>query len=225
MPAPRDLQGSVVALVGASGGLGRAIDHALTAAGATVVRSNRSGSGALGPIDVIADIRDPGAGESIVATAIDRHGRLDGIVIAAGIVAFGDVADTADITVEELFLTNSMAPLWIAHHAHAALAESRGFLVNVSGMIADTPMPGMATYAASKAAAAAGLVALRKEWRRAKIDVLDARPPHTETGLASRPLAGVSPTMPDGLEPQTVGDRIVTAIAARETELAPDAFA
>ncbi|MEL6893309.1 MAG: SDR family NAD(P)-dependent oxidoreductase, partial [Actinomycetota bacterium] len=146
------------------------------------------------------------------------------VVLAAGIVAFGSAVETDDITIEELFLTNSMAPLWIAHRVHDPLAAQQGFFVNVSGMIADTPMPGMSGYAASKAAAAAGLAAVRKEWRRDKIDVLDARPPHTETGLASRAVAGDAPTMPEGLDPQVVGDRIVAGIHARESELAPDAF-
>lgn len=224
MPAPRDLNGAVVALVGASGGLGRAIDAELEARGATILRANRSGDGALGPIDVVADVRGPEAGDAIVATALDRHGRLDGVIVAAGVVAFGDVATTDDITVEELFLTNAMAPLWIARRAHAALGATQGFFANVSGMIADTPMPGMAPYAASKAAAVAALTALRKEWRREKIDVLDARPPHTETGLATNPIAGVSPEMPAGLDPASVGARIVAGIVARERELAPDAF-
>ncbi len=224
MATPRDLSGAVVLLVGADGGLGRALDASLQAQDVSLVRANRSGTGALGAIDVTVDVRDPGAGDALVATAIERYGRLDGIIIAAGIVAFGDVVSTDDLTVEELFLTNSMGPLWIARRAHPALAESRGFFVNVSGMIADTPMPGMAAYAASKAAAAAALTALRKEWRRSKIDVLDARPPHTETGLASRPFAGSAPAMPEGLDPRTVADRIVAAVIARDAELRPDEF-
>ena len=224
MASPRSLNGSVVALVGASGGLGRALDAALTSRGATLVRINRSGNGALGPIDAIADVRSPDAGSAIVDTAMERAGRLDGVIVAAGVVAFGDVADTDDVVVEELMLTNSMAPLWVANRTHEQLAATNGFFVNVSGMIADTPMPGMAAYAASKAAAAAALTALRKEWRRARIDVLDARPPHTETGLATRPLAGTSSKMPTGLDPSAVAERIVAGIEARETELTPSDF-
>jgi len=224
MAAPRQLNGSVVALVGASGGLGRALDAALTSLGATVMRANRSGDGAVGPIDVIVDVRSPDAGDQIVTAAMQRAGRLDGVIVAAGVVAFGAVAETDDVVVEELMLTNSMAPLWIANRAHGALSTTNGFFVNVSGMIADTPMPGMAAYAASKAAAAAALTALRKEWRRARIDVLDARPPHTETGLATRPLAGEAPKMPTGLDPAVVAERIVAGIEARESELSPADF-
>ncbi|NCD20454.1 MAG: SDR family NAD(P)-dependent oxidoreductase, partial [Actinobacteria bacterium] len=91
---------------------------------------------------------------------------------------------------------------------------SKGFLVNISGMVAATPMPGMAAYSASKAAAAAGLAALRKELRRAGVLVCDVQPPHTETGLATRPLAGTAPRLPQGLEPEVVAERIVAAIEA-----------
>lgn len=75
-------------------------------------------------------------------------------------------------------------------------------------------MPGMAAYSASKAAVAAGFAALRKETRRAGVLVCDVQPPHTETGLASRPLAGTAPRLPRGLEPATVAARIVAAIEA-----------
>jgi cyclic-di-GMP-binding biofilm dispersal mediator protein len=99
------------------------------------------------------------------------------------------------------------------------LADSQGFLVNVSGVIAETPMPAMVAYAASKAAASAGMVALAKEWRRSKIHVIDARPPHTETGLATRPLQGVAPNFATGLQPAAVAERIVVAIENGEREL------
>lgn len=228
MASERSLDGSVVAVIGVTGGLGSAIASELTARGATVYGVNRSGPPtSAGPgvsVDLTVDVRDAGAGDEIVRGALETHARLDGVIVAAGIVAFGDVADTDDVVLEELMLTNSMAPFWIARRVASPLTESRGFFVNISGMIADTPMPGMAAYAASKAAAAAGLVALRKEWRKAKVLVVDARPPHTETGLATRPLAGVSPTMPTGLEPSHVARRIVDAVVAGETELAPDAF-
>jgi cyclic-di-GMP-binding biofilm dispersal mediator protein len=224
MAASRELGGKVVAVVGATGGLGDPICTALTRRGATVVAVNRSGSKPHRAVDVTVDIRDATAGDDIVAAALERHGRLDGVVVAAGIVAFGNVADTDDITVEELFLTNSMAPLWLAHHVGAALSETQGFFVNISGVVAASPMPGMAAYSASKAAAAAALEALRKEWRRAKVSVIDAQPPHTETGLATRPLAGDAPTMPDGLAPAAVAERIVAAIEAGESVVTADQF-
>ena len=211
--------GQVIAVVGGTGGLGRPITEALRRRDATVITASRSGGA-----DVQLDLRDSSAGDALVAYAKSAHHRLDGVVIAAGIVAFGDLVDTDDVTIEELLLTNTMGPLWLAKRVAPMLEESHGFLVNISGVVAETPMPTMAAYSASKAAASAATLALAKEWRRKKIRVIDARPPHTETGLATRPLDGTAPKMPEGLTPDVVAERIVDAIVNGERELSGSDF-
>jgi cyclic-di-GMP-binding biofilm dispersal mediator protein len=214
--ATRELHGAVVAVVGATGGLGREISTVLTERGATVVRV-----GYTEPADLQIDLRDHTAGDELVAYCA---GRLDGVVVAAGIVAFGDLVDTDDVVIEELFLTNALGPMWLAKRLAVPLADSRGFFVNVSGVVADTPMPGMAAYSASKAAVAAAMEAVRREFRRSKVHVIDVRPPHTETGLAGHPLAGTAPRMPEGLTPRTVAERIVAAIEVGESVVTADQF-
>ena len=86
------------------------------------------------------------------------------------------------------------------------------------------PMPGMVAYSASKAALTGADRALVRELRRVSVRLCDARPPHTETGLANRPLSGVSPALPHGLSPERVAARIVAAIEADETDVAADQF-
>jgi cyclic-di-GMP-binding biofilm dispersal mediator protein len=218
--ATRDLNGKVIAVVGATGGLGSAISDVLTERGATVLRVNRSG----GPVDVAIDLRDTAAGDQLVAAAVDTHGRLDGVVVAAGIVAFGDLDATDDVVIEELFLTNTLGPLWLAKRVVAPLRDTQGFFVNVSGVVAESPMPGMAAYSASKAAVAAATEAIRREFRRTKVAVIDVQPPHTETGLATRPLAGEAPKMPEGLTPRAVAERIVDAIEQGENAVPASEF-
>lgn len=208
---PRNLQDAVVGVVG-TGGLGRALAESLTARGATVIVAGRSGA-----VDVRIDLTDAAAGATLVRQALARHGRLDGVVIAAGVVAFGELEATDDAVIEELLLTNALGPLWLARHVLPTLRQSRGFLVNLSGVVAATPLPGLAAYSASKAAAAAGFQALARELRRAGVLVCDAQPPHTETGLATRPLAGTAPRFAPGLDPRHVADRIVAGIEADET--------
>ncbi len=215
----RQLSGAVVAVVGATGGLGSAIVNALSTRDATVVRVGRRGA-----VDVAIDLRDSTAGDALVAQCVATHGRLDGVIVAAGIVAFGDLVDTDDVVMEELFITNSLGPMWLAKRAAPALRETGGFFVNVSGVVAESPMPGMAAYSASKAGAAAAMEATRREFRRFKVQVIDVRPPHTETGLADRPLAGTAPKMPTGLAPAVVAERIVLAVERNESVVGPDDF-
>jgi NAD(P)-dependent dehydrogenase (short-subunit alcohol dehydrogenase family) len=185
------------------------------------VRCTRSG----GPdSDVTFDLRDARAGDALVEYVASTTGRLDGVVVAAGIVAFGDLIDTDDVVVEELFLTNAMGPMWLAKRVAPLLAASQGFFVNLSGVVAETPMPKMAAYSASKAAAAAAMEAIRREFRRMKVAVIDARPPHTDTGLATRPLAGEAPAMPAGLAPATVAERVVSAVEQGDEAVAASDF-
>lgn len=213
----RSLDGSVVVVVGGTGGLGREITAALQRRGATVVTAS--------PHDEIRfDIRDGRAGEALVDRVVAEHGRLDGVVVASGIVAFGDLADTDDVVAEELMLTNALGPLWLARRALPALAASSGFFAAISGVVAETPQTGMSAYSASKAALAAGLSAVRREFRRRGVTVVDVRPPHTETGLAARPLAGTAPRMHTGLDPAVVAETIVAAIEADTTEVPSSSF-
>ena len=226
--ADRSLDGASVVVVGASGGLGRHIARQLADCGAllTLAARDRTALESLGldaPV-VTADIRDAEAGAAIVAAALAARGRIDGLVNAAGVVAFGSLADTGDDVIEELFLTNVLGPLWLMRAAIPALTESRGFIANISAVVAEQPLAGMAAYAASKAALTAADRALTRELRSAGITVTDARPPHTETGLADRPIAGTAPRLNEGLQPEAVAGRIIAAIRAGEREIPAEAF-
>jgi short-subunit dehydrogenase len=170
-------------------------------------------------------VRDPRAGEALAAVAMERFGRLDGLVNAAGVVAFGALVDTEDTVIEELFLTNVVGPLWLIKRIVPLLAESRGFVVNLSAVVAEQPMANMAAYSATKAALTAADTALSRELRRAGVQVCDVRPPHTETGLAQRPLAGSAPALPLGLSPDVVATCIIDALLSGSTELPSKSFA
>lgn len=214
----RQLDGAVVVVVGASGGLGSELCAGLESRRATVVGVGRS-------TDPAIDVRDSTAGDRLIEYVTSRHGRIDGVIVASGIVAFGDHVDTDDVVAEELMLVNALGPLWLAKRALPALAETQGFFAAISGVVAETPQPGMAAYSSSKAALAAGLAAVRREFRRRQVSVIDARPPHTETGLATRPLAGTAPRLPTGLAPAHVADVILRAIADGRDEVASTDFA
>jgi short-subunit dehydrogenase len=213
----RHLDQLVIAVLGGNGGMGTAISAALERRGATVVSVSRSS-------DPPIDIRDADAGDRLVALVTERHGRLDGVINATGIVAFGNLIDTDDVVIEELFLTNVLGPLWLIKRVAPALSDTKGFIVNFSGVVAESPTAGMTAYSASKAALAASGAALHRELRRTDVQVIDVRPPHTETGLASRPLSGTAPRLPAGLDPAAVAERIVSAIEAGEHDVPSSGF-
>jgi cyclic-di-GMP-binding biofilm dispersal mediator protein len=109
--------------------------------------------------------------------------------------------------------------------AAAGRIEPQGAIVNISGVIAEQNLPGMAAYGASKAAVRSFDEALAREARRTKVRVLDARPGHTETGLASRPIEGTSPKMHEGMTPAHVAMVICDALEAGTNDLPSTAFA
>ncbi|MEY2849560.1 MAG: hypothetical protein RI885_2227 [Actinomycetota bacterium] len=223
------LDGSVILVIGASGGLGSRIAARLADGGATVIRSGRSANSISGAGAYLADLRTDRGAASLVAAAIAQAGRLDGVVIAAGVVAFGPSAEVADATLAELFETNAIGPIRAIRAAIPALTESASagrdpVIVTITGIVSEAPTAGLAAYSASKAALAAFVQASTRELRRVGIRLLDARPGHTETGLATRPIAGTAPAFPEGHTADAVADRIVKAIVDGEKDLPSSAF-
>jgi NAD(P)-dependent dehydrogenase (short-subunit alcohol dehydrogenase family) len=216
-----DLNGDVILVLGASGDLGSRLASVLTAAGATVVHASRSTG---------HDLRDVTMPSRILATIHQEHGRLDGVVIAAGVVAFGSADTLSDATLNELFDVNALGPIRVIREATPLLAESsraggHPFIVTLSGIVSEVPTAGLAAYSASKSALAAFAVAASRELRRSGIRILDARPGHTETSLSQHPIAGTPPAFGPGLDPDVVVARIVRAISDDERDLPSTAFA
>jgi cyclic-di-GMP-binding biofilm dispersal mediator protein len=227
MVTARSLSGLSVLLVGASGGLGQALAVELERRGAklTLVArdADRLTAVPAAGLRTSLDLRTPDACAAAVDAAIAHAGQLDVVVNAVGVVAFGTVAELSCDTMEELFLTNTFVPIMLATAALPKIEEG-GAIVNISGVIAEQNLPGMAAYGASKAAVKSFGQALSREARRSKVRVLDARPPHTETGLADRPIAGTSPKMPEGLTPAHVATVICDALEQGADDLPSSAF-
>lgn len=216
-----------VLIAGATGGLGSAIAHNLASRGAKLTMVARQAD-RLAALDVPGhkaslDLRVPGASKAAIMAALDHTGKLDVVVNATGVVAFGPIDELSTDAMEELFMTNAFIPIMLAKSALQVLGEG-GVIVNISGVIAEQNLPGMAAYGASKAAVRSFDEALSREARRKKVRVIDARPPHTETGLATRAIEGTAPKMPTGLSPEQVASVICDAIAGDATDLPSSAF-
>ncbi|MGS0686110.1 SDR family NAD(P)-dependent oxidoreductase [Nakamurella sp. GG22] len=234
-----DLDGAHVLVIGATGGLGTAVSRELVANGAALTLSGRSADRLAALSAVLSAARSAQHGDAVLATAagdlVDpdfpaglfalatETRPLTGVVFAAGVVAFGDLADLDDDVLDQLMLVNLMAPIRVARAAARNLPAG-GFVLNISAVVAEQPMKGMAAYSATKAGVTAFDRAAAAELRRRRIRVVDVRPAHTETGLAQRPIAGQSPRLPTGSDPVDVARRIVRAILDDEAEVPSSAF-
>lgn len=222
-----NLPGAIALVAGATGGLGRAIALELQTAGAEVrvlVRDARTLDPQLaGCRAADCDITDVRAMRSALRSLVADGEKLAVVVNATGVVAFGSLEETNDETIEWLTMVNYTAAVQLIRESIPLMA-SPSAIVTISGVVAELPVANMAVYSASKAALYAATVAIGREVRRRGISLIDARPPHTETGLASHPIAGSAPKLPQGLAPESVARRIVAAITTDERDLSSLAF-
>ena len=199
-----ELEGARVLVAGATGVLGAELAGGFARAGCRVALTGRDEgrlrelAESLGGVPAgVVDAVDVEALRRAVDAAAKALSGLDVVVVAWGVVAFGPAAEADDAVTEELFAVNTLAPMSLVRAALPHLADG-GTVVLLSAIVADAPTLQMAEYSASKAALSAWAGVLRRELRRRAITVLDVRPPHIDTGLVHRALAGEPPRLPPG---------------------------
>jgi cyclic-di-GMP-binding biofilm dispersal mediator protein len=207
-----ELSGKLILVTGANGGLGREIASQIEARGGYALRT----SGGECDITVAED-------RSVITQLVVDHGGIDGAVFASGVVGFGAHGTIPPGSVQHLVDVNTVGPLELMNDLLPHLRDG-GAIVFITGAVVDFTTAGMAAYTAAKAGLSAACPVLRRELRSRKINVIDARPPHTETGLATRAIFGDAPKMKQGLEAEVVAKRLVDAIVNDENELAPVVF-
>ncbi|SDG68979.1 SDR family NAD(P)-dependent oxidoreductase [Klenkia brasiliensis] len=223
-----ELQGSRVWVVGASGVLGGALARGLAAAGAQVALAGRDAGRTaalaqeLGGVPTqVLDAVDVESGRAAAQAAAEALGGLDAVVVATGVVAFGPAAEADDAVVEELFAVNTLGPMSLVRAVLPRLTDG-GAVVLLSAIVADAPTLQMAEYSASKAALSAWASVLRRELRSRRVAVLDVKPPHVDTGLVDRALAGAPPRLPEGFPARAVVDAVLDGMRQGAKEVALD---
>lgn len=229
-----ELAGRRILVVGASGAFGSQFAEQLSSAGARVIgtASNDASMYRLG--DSVADrhlldLSDQASIDSFASAILASGEEVDGIVLASGQVAFGSAAETPTSVIERLLRVNFLGQVALISALLPALEKSAAannspFVVSISGVIAETPMAGLSAYSASKTALHGYATAATRELRRAGIRWIDARPGHTESGLADRAIFGQAPAFGAGLKTDQVVARIVSAIKDDEKDLPSTSF-
>ena len=229
-----ELRGQTILVVAASGAFGSEFTSQLISQGASVIGTASSDESAQRLSNQLAakfvvDLSNQNSIDSFVRDISATGQAIDGIILASGEVAFGSAAETPAAITERLMRVNFLGQVAVVSGLMAKLEESAAanrspFVVSISGVIAETPMAGLSSYSASKTAMHGYATAATRELRRAGIRWIDARPGHTESGLATRAIFGQAPAFGAGLKTEDVVARIVRAIAEDEKDLPSSSF-
>ena len=224
------LTDSTVLVIGATGGIGASLCAALRDAGATVFGTTHVPERLASLADTtstshVLDLADP---DSIAAFLDDVESEglsIDGVIVAAGVVGFGTAVEFPAAGFDRMMAINATGPIHVLSALAPEIGKSGdGFIVTLSGMIAETPMAGLSAYSASKSALHAFSIAAGREFRKFGVRWIDARPGHTDSGLSSRAIFGEAPNFGTGLTTDAVAARIVAAILNDERDLPSSAF-
>lgn len=195
MPASRDLSGSVVAVTGATAGIGRETARQLVAKGAKVALGGRRQErldelvaelGADNAVGVVMDVRSPADNARLVEAAVGTWGRLDSVVPNAGIGMYGGILDHSDEELELMMDTNYAGTVWSVRAALPAMLATGdgGDIVIVSSVAGFRGGGDEAVYAGTKHAQVGLAGGLDRELREHGVRVTLICPAGTATEFA-----------------------------------------
>lgn len=159
------LSEKVALVTGGSRGIGEAIVRRFSAAGATVVLCSRSSADGLAlaeeltglgqTVDFVScDVANESAVQALIATIVERYGRLDVLVNNAGITLSGTLEETTLENWRAILEANITTMFLVTKYAIPALRRSKaGSIINLGSTYGVVGAAGSAVYAVTKAAA------------------------------------------------------------------------
>lgn len=153
------MKGKSVVITGASSGIGRQLARDLARLGARLTLAARSRDGLeslaseLGDDALLrpTDVTDPQQCRRLIDAAVERFGRIDYLVLNAGISMWSPFEEISDRGVfRRLMETNYLGTVYCVQAALPHLKKSRGTIVAVTSTQAVIGMPRHSAYTASK---------------------------------------------------------------------------
>jgi NAD(P)-dependent dehydrogenase (short-subunit alcohol dehydrogenase family) len=160
------LDGRVVLVSGGTQGVGAGIARAAVREGGHVVVTGRRpevGEALAEELDadyIAADVSDVDRARASVAATVEKHGRIDCLINAAGLTSRGTLVDTTPELFDEHVAVNLRAPFFLMLAAVRDMLRrgEPGTILNVISISAHGGQPYLAPYVAAKA----GLVGLTR---------------------------------------------------------------
>jgi 3-oxoacyl-[acyl-carrier protein] reductase len=186
----------VVLVTGASRGIGAAIARSLDAAGATVAINFRRGEDAAREVaaDLAhppslwqADVADPDQCAALVRDVHGRHGRLDGLVLNAGLWRGGRI-DRLDPADWDAVIGTSLTSAFHVTRAAVPIMRDAGYgrIVAISSAVGLVGFPGDSAYASAKSGLFGLVRSLAKELGPRGVTVNAVAPGFIETDMTGQ---------------------------------------
>jgi NADP-dependent 3-hydroxy acid dehydrogenase YdfG len=227
---------TVIAITGASAGIGRATALRLAREGAAVaicarrrerldeVAAEISAAGGR-PLPIVADVTRPSDMDAFVAAAVSAFGRLDVMMCNAGLGIYGEIDRIAPEQMRELMEVNYFGTY---HAIRAALPvfrrQQHGHTIVLSSIVGQRGIPFMGAYCATKFAQVGLAECLRAELRGTGLHVTVVYPISTETeffDVMTRRSGFATRAHGPRQSPAHVADAILAAIKKPVPEVYP----
>lgn len=175
---PKEAGMKIAVVTGAGRGLGREIATGLGEKGFVVLATDINSESAAataaaiggGAWSIEQDVRDPDSHRAI-ARAANERGSLEIWVNNAGVLYTGSAWDHTDEVVRQMVEVNVLGMMFGSRAAVDAMRAKGGHIINIASMSSLTPVPGLATYAATKHAVLGLSLSLAGDLDRARLPV------------------------------------------------------
>lgn len=187
-----NLHGKVIALTGASGGIGHALAQSLAAAGAYLLLNGRKQAQLESQLAALpnsekhrivkADLATPMGQSDFIEAAIDAQ--VSGLIVCAGVNHQGLFSQQTPEQLAEMTSVNLTVPMQVTQRLLPHLQQqSSPFIVLVGSTLGAIGVPGMVGYCASKFGLRGFAQALRRELADTPTGILYLAPRATKTSM------------------------------------------
>lgn len=206
----------VALITGASSGIGQAVARALAAEGYGVALVARSAerlkelATELDGLSLPTDVSDRGQVHAAIEQTVERFGRLDVVVTAAGVFHSDPVDELDEATFDETMDINVKGTYLVAQAALPHLRASKGYLITLASVSGTMGQPGGGAYNTSKWAVRGFTQSFLQEVRGDGVRATAISP-----GRVATPMLGHHEQDPDLLAPEDVADAVRWLLSLR----------